>query len=93
MKIPRQLAAKRDFSPFRQAYGAIVRQFRLKAGFSRKTLARKSKISESQLGRIERGQGNPTIATLVNIAAALGTRATRTFSRPKIISIKTCAYQ
>jgi len=62
---PRRLAAKRDFSPFRQAYGAVVRQLRLKAGFSRKTLARKSKISESQLGRIERGEGNPTIDTLI----------------------------
>lgn len=81
MKIPRRLAAKRDFSPFRQAYGAVVRQLRLKAGFSRKTLARKSKISESQLGRIERGEGNPTITTLFNIAAALSTRAARMFKQ------------
>jgi transcriptional regulator with XRE-family HTH domain len=81
MKVPRQLAAKRDFSTFRQAYGAVVRQLRLKAGFSRKTLARKSKVSESQLERIERGQGNPTITTLFNIAAALGTRTARTFKQ------------
>ena len=44
---------------------------------SQKTRAQESKTTESVVGRIERGRGNPTITNLFNIAEALGTRASR----------------
>ena len=81
MNTHRPIAAKRRFRALQQSYGAVVRQLRLNAGFSGKKLAQESKISRSQLRRIETGQGNPTISAIVNIAAALGTRASRMFKQ------------
>jgi len=77
MKTPVRRAVEREFAILQKTYGAVVRQLRLQAGLSQKTVAQKSKISESVVRRIERGHGNPTITNLFNIAEALGTRASR----------------
>ena len=44
---------------------------RLEAGMTQKQLSEKTGINQSNLSRIERGNGNPSVATLERIAAAL----------------------
>lgn len=45
---------------------------RLEAGMTQKQLSEKTGINQSNISRIERGSGNPSVATLERIAAALG---------------------
>lgn len=45
---------------------------RLEAGMTPKQLSEKTGINQSNISRIERGSGNPSVATLERIAAALG---------------------
>ena len=51
--------------------GERIREFRLKANFSQEELANEADIPLSQIGRIERGETNPTISSLYVIAQAL----------------------
>lgn len=48
-----------------------VKDYRLKKGLSQKELAFLVKISKSHLGRIEKGEGSPSLKTAVRIAKAL----------------------
>lgn len=43
-------------------------------GWSQPQLARKSGVQQSEISRIERGQGNPTYETLTALAGAMGAR-------------------
>ena len=45
---------------------------RLEAGMTQKQLSEKTGINQSNLSRIENGDGNPSVATLERIASALG---------------------
>lgn len=53
--------------------GEKIREFRIKKGFSQEELANEADIPLSQIGRIERGEINPTISSIYVIAQALGT--------------------
>lgn len=53
--------------------GERIRAERAKAGLSLRGLARRSGLSASYLGAIERGASRPSVATLQTITAALGT--------------------
>lgn len=55
-----------------QIVGINVRRLRKARGLSQETLAAESGIDMRYLGGIERGQENPTIAVVANIAKALG---------------------
>lgn len=55
-----------------QAFGAVVRQARLAAEISQEALAHSSRLERSYLGRIERGQSQPTLLVILKVAAALG---------------------
>jgi transcriptional regulator with XRE-family HTH domain len=55
-----------------QVVGLNVRRLRTAKGLSQEVLAAKSDIDMRYLGGIERGQENPTIAVVGNIAKALG---------------------
>jgi len=55
-----------------QAVGAHIRSLRIEKGFSQENLANEADIPLSQIGRIERGETNPTISTLFVISEALG---------------------
>jgi len=55
-----------------QAVGNRIRSLRIEKGFSQEDLANEADIPLSQIGRIERGENNPTISTLYVISEALG---------------------
>lgn len=54
-----------------KAVGAKIRELRLHKNLSQEDLANEADIPLSQIGRIERGETNPTISTLYVIAQAL----------------------
>jgi len=54
-----------------KAIGERIRSFRLELQLSQEELANEAEIPLSQIGRIERGETNPTISTLFVIAEAL----------------------
>jgi transcriptional regulator with XRE-family HTH domain len=51
--------------------GERIRALRIKKKISQEELANEADIPLSQIGRIERGENNPTISTLYVIAQAL----------------------
>lgn len=54
------------------ALGVTIRRIREETtDFSQSKLAIEVGLSENQIGRIERGESNPTVKTLVKIATAL----------------------
>lgn len=80
--------------------GQRLRQLRLAAGMSMRTLATKSGFSPSLISQVEHGQVTPSIGSLERIAIALGvslgkffiesdpntTRLVRASARPQLIS-------
>ena len=52
---------------------------RLEAGMRQKQVSEKTGISQSNLSSIERGTGNPSVATLERIASALGKKVSISF--------------
>ncbi len=54
-----------------KALGERIREYRIKIGFSQEELANEADVPLSQIGRIERGETNPTISSLFVIAQAL----------------------
>lgn len=57
----------------RQLVGRNVKAARLKAELSQEQLAERSGFTQQYLSGLERGQRNPTIVSLYEIAQALGT--------------------
>lgn len=53
------------------AVGNRIREFRKERNYSQEDLANEAEIPLSQIGRIERGETNPTISTLHVLAVAL----------------------
>lgn len=47
---------------------------RLEEGLSQKELAERSGLKQSNLSRLENGNGNPSVATLAKVAHGLGRR-------------------
>ncbi len=54
------------------ALGLAIRQLREKSGETQETIAQRADIAVPTLSLIEGGKGNPTWATVRDIAAALG---------------------
>ncbi len=61
-----------DAARARFRIGARVLQQRLAAGLTQKQLAKASGIAQADISRIERGQTNPTAATLETLGGPLG---------------------
>lgn len=61
---------RRDQEFFKQV-GANLQQIRESIGLSQEELANKAEIQRSQVARIERGETNPTLATVKVIADVL----------------------
>ncbi|MBN9485537.1 MAG: hypothetical protein BGO70_03705 [Bacteroidetes bacterium 43-93] len=55
-----------------KAFGEKVRELRLKTGKSIEQFANDADIYANQLGRIERGETNPTISYIMLLAEKLG---------------------
>ena len=60
--------------------GNKIRAYRLKDGISQEDLAYKAGIERSYMGKIERGEGNPSFKKLVDIANALKINLTELFN-------------
>lgn len=58
-----------------QAFGAAVREARLRVGVAQEELAHQAGIERSHMGKIERGQHMPTLALALKVARALGISA------------------
>ena len=54
-----------------KALGTRVRELRISRGLSQEKLANMAEIPLSQMGRIERGETNPTISTIHVLSVAL----------------------
>lgn len=54
-----------------RALGKAIRQLREKQGATQEAVAHKAGVTAATYGLIERGQSNPTWATVADIAAAL----------------------
>ena len=61
------------------AFGARIREFRLKKGLSQEALARLAKIDRTYIGGIERGERNVGVKNVWRIADALGVAAAELF--------------
>lgn len=57
---------------FLKAFGKHLRKLRKEKGFTQESLAYKADLSLSQIGRIERGEINPTLCTIKLIAENIG---------------------
>lgn len=55
-----------------KALGERIRELRLKKDISQEELSNEAEVPLSQIGRIERGEINPTISSIYVIAQALG---------------------
>ncbi|HBY43049.1 helix-turn-helix transcriptional regulator [Brevundimonas sp. 3P9-tot-E] len=55
-----------------QIVGANIRRLRKERGLSQEALAGEAGLAMRHLGRIERGEGNPTVAILGKLAEVLG---------------------
>jgi len=56
-----------------KAFGRRLRDLRISNGLSQEQLANEAEIPLSQVGRIERGEINPTLSTINALASALKT--------------------
>jgi transcriptional regulator with XRE-family HTH domain len=54
-----------------EEFGSHLKALRIKKGFSQEDLANDADIPINQIGRIERGEINPSLSTLYSIAKAL----------------------
>ena len=54
-----------------KALGNRIRELRKERGISQEALSNEAEVPLSQIGRIERGENNPTISTLYVICEAL----------------------
>ena len=55
-----------------RALGQAIREIREKRGLTQEVVAHEAGVTASTYGLIERGQSNPTWATVDDIASALG---------------------
>ena len=68
-------------SPTHRAFGQAIREIRHERGLSQERLADESDLDRTLVGKVERGEGNPSFESLLKIAAALGVRPSTLFER------------
>jgi transcriptional regulator with XRE-family HTH domain len=59
--------------PVPTLFGRIVRRRREAAGLSQEELGQRTNLSRNYVGMVERGETNPTLLVLRDLADALGT--------------------
>lgn len=64
------MAAKAD--KILKEFGKNLQKLRIEKGFSTRKFADEAEISASTLGRLEAGETNPTLTTLLKLGEALG---------------------
>lgn len=66
----------KSFDPISaEIFGNEVRRARIDAGISQEGLALAANVERSYLGRVERGQSQPTLFVVLKVASALGVPA------------------
>jgi len=72
--VPRPIGipSRRQTDTIEKALGATVTELRIKKGVSQAALADKLGYSVSYISKLERGQMNPTLRTLFDLADSLG---------------------
>ncbi len=63
----------------RVSFGERVRALRRKRGWSQEELARRAKRHWTYIGGVERGERNPTLEVIADIAEALGVSVSELF--------------
>ena len=63
------------------ALGSAIRAVRLSKGISQEMLALMAEIDRSYVGRVERGDNNAAVLTLVRLASALDTTVAKLMQR------------
>jgi|MudIll2142460700_1097286.scaffolds.fasta_scaffold148175_2 transcriptional regulator with XRE-family HTH domain len=66
----------------RKTIGEAIKHWRKGRGLSQRRLAERTGLHYVHVGRLERGEGNPTLATLETLAKVLGKRMVDFFTRP-----------
>jgi transcriptional regulator with XRE-family HTH domain len=64
---------KNPVAPAAKLLGERIRRSRLELGLSQEAIAALAAMHVTNFGKIERGHANPSLLTIVRIAAALGT--------------------
>lgn len=67
--------------PVLQAAGGAIRALRLEQGVSQERLALLAEVDRSYVGRIERGENNIAVLTLVRVASALSVSVSELMAR------------
>lgn len=70
---PKQLAQ-------RKAFGARVRELRLRAGLSQEELAHRAELDRSYVGQVERGERNVSLDNIHRLAEALHKKPSELFA-------------
>ncbi|HEY6640928.1 helix-turn-helix transcriptional regulator [Povalibacter sp.] len=63
------------------AFGKVLREYRLKTGYSQEGLADAAGCDRTFIGMLERGQRQPTLETLFKLSQALDVAAATLVSR------------
>jgi transcriptional regulator with XRE-family HTH domain len=69
---PIGIPSRRQIDTIEKALGAIITELRIRNGVSQAGLAGKLGYSTSYISKLERGQMNPTLRTLFDLADSLG---------------------
>jgi transcriptional regulator with XRE-family HTH domain len=62
-------------SPDHLVFGAAVRQLRTARGWSQEELGHRSRLHRNYIGGVERGELNPSLASIHKLARAFGVNA------------------
>ena len=73
--MPRKPSVKQSGDTPEKAFGRALRKAREKRGLSQDGLAHKTGYSRNYVGQIERGEKNPTLRIILDLAEALEVRA------------------
>ncbi len=68
------MAAKKNKRPEAVRFGEVVRRWREQRGLTQDQLAERAGISDTYVGFIERGDSDPTLTVVLQIAEALNVR-------------------
>jgi transcriptional regulator with XRE-family HTH domain len=71
-----------DFEATRQELGESIREWRRRKHLSQEELAAAAQVHVNALGRVERGEANPTLKVLWKIAAKLKVSVAQLFLGP-----------
>lgn len=73
------LKSSKNKTPLLIAFGKVVRQRRKDLGYSQEAFGDACGIDRSYMGRIERGEHNPTLLSIMKIIDTLGLPASEFF--------------